>query len=179
MIKKYRQNTVNWWCYAKWVLEVYLVRDHQFARTEEEVASNVFEISINCGLILFKLKSCVWRCLWRASGHVERFADFMVKDAKTGECFRADHLIEGKWRVCPVTNTHVFCCCYHHCSVYIVRCWCKWKWHKYRCATASISRSYLSVSSLTVSAVTWHLHNQFCYFMSSYCGCPHWSCILM
>jgi len=27
---------------------------------------------------------------------VERFADFMVKDAKTGECFRADHLIEGR-----------------------------------------------------------------------------------
>jgi len=36
-------------------------------------------------------------CIWRASGHVERFADYMVKDAKTGECFRADHLIEGKW----------------------------------------------------------------------------------
>lgn len=31
----------------------------------------------------------------RASGHVDRFADFMVKDVKTGECFRADHLIEG------------------------------------------------------------------------------------
>ncbi|XP_070550171.1 glycine--tRNA ligase-like [Ptychodera flava] len=31
----------------------------------------------------------------RASGHVERFADFMVKDVKTGECFRADHLLEA------------------------------------------------------------------------------------
>lgn len=31
----------------------------------------------------------------KASGHVERFADYMVKDVKTGECFRADHLIEG------------------------------------------------------------------------------------
>ncbi|XP_062518357.1 glycine--tRNA ligase-like [Corticium candelabrum] len=31
----------------------------------------------------------------QASGHVERFADFMVKDLKTGECFRADHLLEG------------------------------------------------------------------------------------
>jgi len=30
----------------------------------------------------------------KASGHVERFADFMVKDPKTGECFRADHLIK-------------------------------------------------------------------------------------
>ncbi len=37
-------------------------------------------------------KSC---CFFRASGHVDRFADFMVKDVKTGECFRADHLIEG------------------------------------------------------------------------------------
>ena len=27
---------------------------------------------------------------------MDRFTDFMVKDLKTGECFRADHLIEGK-----------------------------------------------------------------------------------
>ncbi|CAF0851964.1 unnamed protein product [Adineta ricciae] len=32
----------------------------------------------------------------KASGHVDRFADFMVKDVKTGECFRADHLIEAQ-----------------------------------------------------------------------------------
>ena len=31
--------------------------------------------------------------LGRASGHVDRFADFMVKDLKTGECFRADKLL--------------------------------------------------------------------------------------
>ncbi len=31
----------------------------------------------------------------KASGHVERFTDYMVKDAKTGECFRADHLVEA------------------------------------------------------------------------------------
>lgn len=31
-----------------------------------------------------------------ASGHVARFSDFMVKDAKTGDCFRADHLIEAQ-----------------------------------------------------------------------------------
>ena len=30
----------------------------------------------------------------RASGHVERFSDYMVKDLVTGECFRADHLLE-------------------------------------------------------------------------------------
>lgn len=30
----------------------------------------------------------------RASGHVERFTDVMVKDVKTGECYRADHLLE-------------------------------------------------------------------------------------
>lgn len=29
----------------------------------------------------------------RASGHVERFTDQMVKDVKTGECFRADKLL--------------------------------------------------------------------------------------
>ena len=31
----------------------------------------------------------------KASGHVERFADVMVKDNGTGECFRLDHLIKG------------------------------------------------------------------------------------
>ncbi|CAL1543894.1 unnamed protein product [Lymnaea stagnalis] len=31
----------------------------------------------------------------KASGHVDRFQDYMVKDLKTGECFRADHLIEA------------------------------------------------------------------------------------
>lgn len=33
--------------------------------------------------------------LYRASGHVDRFTDIMVKDKKTGDCFRADHLLEG------------------------------------------------------------------------------------
>ncbi|XP_077966936.1 glycine--tRNA ligase-like [Styela clava] len=31
----------------------------------------------------------------KTSGHVERFADLMVKDVKNGQCFRADHLLEG------------------------------------------------------------------------------------
>ncbi|XP_018325020.1 glycine--tRNA ligase [Agrilus planipennis] len=31
----------------------------------------------------------------KASGHVDRFADLMTKDVKTGECFRLDHLIKS------------------------------------------------------------------------------------
>lgn len=31
----------------------------------------------------------------KASGHVDRFADLMIKDLKTGECFRLDHLIKA------------------------------------------------------------------------------------
>ncbi|KAJ1855419.1 Glycine--tRNA ligase 1, mitochondrial [Coemansia sp. RSA 486] len=31
----------------------------------------------------------------KTSGHVEKFADWMCKDVKTGEIFRADHLVEG------------------------------------------------------------------------------------
>ncbi|KAL1116446.1 hypothetical protein AAG570_004920 [Ranatra chinensis] len=31
----------------------------------------------------------------KASGHVDRFADLMVKDTLTGECFRLDHLIKA------------------------------------------------------------------------------------
>ncbi|MGH0177014.1 UNVERIFIED_CONTAM: hypothetical protein FKN15_073821 [Acipenser sinensis] len=40
------------------------------------------------GVVLFLLFS-------RTSGHVEKFADFMVKDVKNGECFRADHLLKA------------------------------------------------------------------------------------
>ncbi|KAJ3216781.1 Glycine--tRNA ligase 1, mitochondrial [Dinochytrium kinnereticum] len=32
--------------------------------------------------------------VFKTSGHVERFADYMVRDAKTGEIFRADHLVK-------------------------------------------------------------------------------------
>lgn len=31
----------------------------------------------------------------KASGHVDRFADLMVKDVKSGDCYRLDHLIKG------------------------------------------------------------------------------------
>ena len=31
----------------------------------------------------------------KASGHVDKFADLMVKDVKNGECFRLDHLIKA------------------------------------------------------------------------------------
>ena len=30
----------------------------------------------------------------QASGHVERFTDLMVTDSVTGDCHRADHLLE-------------------------------------------------------------------------------------
>merc|ERR1712151_614002 len=31
----------------------------------------------------------------KTSGHVDRFTDLMVKDVETGECFRADLLLDG------------------------------------------------------------------------------------
>ena len=31
----------------------------------------------------------------KASGHVERFTDLMVTDVSTGDCHRADHLLEA------------------------------------------------------------------------------------
>jgi glycyl-tRNA synthetase len=33
--------------------------------------------------------------VFEASGHVARFADWMVKDTKTGDVLRADHLVKG------------------------------------------------------------------------------------
>lgn len=42
----------------------------------------------------------------RASGHVDRFADLMVKDAVNGECFRLDHLIKSHLeKICVEKNT--------------------------------------------------------------------------
>lgn len=31
----------------------------------------------------------------KTSGHVDKFTDWMVKDGKTGEIYRADHLVEA------------------------------------------------------------------------------------
>ncbi|XP_076460990.1 glycine--tRNA ligase-like [Babylonia areolata] len=50
----------------------------------------------------------------KASGHVDRFQDYMVKDLKNGECFRADHLIEATFekmladkKVAPETKDEI------------------------------------------------------------------------
>lgn len=59
---------------------------YSYTRASFEV-SKIFKSS-EFGLFLF-------HSFYRASGHVDRFADFMVKDTKTGECFRLDHLIKN------------------------------------------------------------------------------------
>lgn len=42
----------------------------------------------------------------KASGHVDRFADYMVKDLKNGECFRLDHLIKNQLeKLCAQKDT--------------------------------------------------------------------------
>ena len=47
----------------------------------------------------------------KASGHVDKFEDLMVKDTKTGECYRADKLledaIENMLKVRPAASTYV------------------------------------------------------------------------
>uniref|UniRef100_A0AAZ3P528 Glycine--tRNA ligase n=1 Tax=Oncorhynchus tshawytscha TaxID=74940 RepID=A0AAZ3P528_ONCTS len=46
----------------------------------------------------------------KTSGHVDKFADYMVKDVKNGECFRADHLLKAHLqklmsdKKCPAEN---------------------------------------------------------------------------
>lgn len=48
----------------------------------------------------FNMSELAWKqCVSifpRTSGHVDKFADYMVKDVKNGECFRADHLLKGE-----------------------------------------------------------------------------------
>ena len=41
------------------------------------------------------------------SGHVERFTDFMVRDVKTGECFRADKLLEDSIDIFLAANPNI------------------------------------------------------------------------
>jgi glycyl-tRNA synthetase len=41
------------------------------------------------------------------SGHVERFTDFMVRDALTGECFRADKLLEDTIDALFIANPYM------------------------------------------------------------------------
>lgn len=36
---------------------------------------------------------------------MEKFADYMVKDVKNGECFRADHLLKGTKNYCCSPGT--------------------------------------------------------------------------
>ena len=52
-------------------------------------------------LLNFNSKTCIQNfnfliSIARASGHVDRFTDVMVRDVKTGDCYRADHLLEGQ-----------------------------------------------------------------------------------
>jgi glycyl-tRNA synthetase len=35
----------------------------------------------------------------KASGHVDKFTDLMVKDVKTGDCYRADHIFAGHLKI--------------------------------------------------------------------------------
>merc|ERR1719361_2200106 len=53
----------------------------------------------------------------KASGHVDKFADVMVKDMKNGECFRLDHLIKTHLedlKKAKNTTTQVKERCDHH-----------------------------------------------------------------
>ena len=49
-------------------------------------------------------------CRFKASGHVDKFADYMVKDLKTGKCFHSDHLIEGSVSLPTTSLKLVFLC---------------------------------------------------------------------
>lgn len=44
-------------------------------------------LKVNCSILTPE-------AVLKASGHVDKFADYMVKDVKSGECFRLDHLIK-------------------------------------------------------------------------------------
>jgi glycyl-tRNA synthetase len=51
---------------------------------------------LNEAMLEVKCSALTPKVVLESSGHVERFTDWMVKDAVTGECFRADHLIKSQ-----------------------------------------------------------------------------------
>ena len=46
------------------------------------------------GLLQIESTALTPHAVLKASGHVDKFEDIMVKDVKTGECYRADKLLE-------------------------------------------------------------------------------------
>eukprot|EP00245_Coleochaete_scutata_P004222 TRINITY_DN1650_c0_g2_i1.p1 TRINITY_DN1650_c0_g2~~TRINITY_DN1650_c0_g2_i1.p1 ORF type:complete len:741 (-),score=194.86 TRINITY_DN1650_c0_g2_i1:147-2285(-) len=56
-----------------------------FWRQHYVLAENMLEVDCPC---------VTPEVVLRASGHVEKFTDLMVKDEKTGTCYRADHLLK-------------------------------------------------------------------------------------
>lgn len=66
---------------------------------------------------------------FRASGHVDRFTDIMVKDMQTGECIRADHLLEG-----TIIDYHL-----------VVSANCYVLFFRFQCLYSSYSASYSAV----------------------------------
>ena len=49
-------------------------------------------------------------CRFKESGHIDKFADYMVKDLKTGECLCAYHLNEGSVSVPTTSLKEVLLC---------------------------------------------------------------------
>jgi glycyl-tRNA synthetase len=80
---------------AEWrkhfVLEENMLEIDCTALTPEPVLKYYLDLTSN---IAVHVTDIVGGCC-RASGHVDRFCDIMVKDTKTGDCIRADHLLEG------------------------------------------------------------------------------------
>lgn len=58
-----------------------------------------FDAGTGIKVSLFVLKPNSKLYKFRASGHVDRFTDWMVRDSVTTECYRADHLIKNQAEV--------------------------------------------------------------------------------
>lgn len=61
--------------------------DNMLAEWQKHFVIQERMLKVNCSILTSEV-------VLKASGHVDKFADYMVKDVKTGECFRLDHLIK-------------------------------------------------------------------------------------
>ncbi|XP_045596076.2 glycine--tRNA ligase isoform X1 [Procambarus clarkii] len=61
--------------------------DNMLAEWQKHFVIQERMLKVNCSILTPEV-------VLKASGHVDKFADYMVKDVKTGECFRLDHLIK-------------------------------------------------------------------------------------
>lgn len=81
----WREDTLFWWRRKRLLPDLLRARPRDVAKCGARELG--LPLQVECPAVTPEV-------VLKASGHVERFTDLMVTDVKTGDCHRADHLLE-------------------------------------------------------------------------------------